>query len=152
MNTGIDRIIAPGWDRFRRIWLVVTVVLLGLVLLLAVAGFGPGGRNCPLAECAPATELISAPASAPSIAPNLVLRGPDPLYVAVGDPFVEPGVRATDALGAPLPVTASGRVDSQLPGVYVMTYSATDEAGRTTHISRQVIVEGGRSRAAIERP
>jgi hypothetical protein len=59
-----------------------------------------------------------------------VLNMAGSLYMAdsVGIPFIDPGVTAT-ANGISLPVTVSGTVDQTTPGVYVLTYSATNKDG-----------------------
>ncbi len=38
--------VVPNWDSFSHTWKTVAIVLLILVLLLWLLGFGPGGRNC----------------------------------------------------------------------------------------------------------
>lgn len=63
------------------------------------------------------------------------------VYMAdsVGIPFTDPGVTAT-ANGVSLPVTVSGVVDQTTPGVYVLTYSATNKDGYPASIQRWVAV------------
>lgn len=38
--------VVPNWDGFSHTWKIVAIVLLILVLLLWLLGYGPGGRNC----------------------------------------------------------------------------------------------------------
>jgi hypothetical protein len=75
-------------------------------------------------------------------APVLTLNGADPLLVACGETFVDPGAMALDACEGDLTVavTASGTVDTSAPGTYTRTYSVTDQAGETSSIIRTVEV------------
>lgn len=69
------------------------------------------------------------------------LKGDAIQLVTVNTPFVDPGVNATlkgaDALSR---VEVSGAVDANTIGLYKVTYSAENEDGYTTSISRTVIV------------
>ncbi|MFK7732076.1 MAG: OmpA family protein [Pseudomonadales bacterium] len=49
--------VVPNWDGFSHIWKIVAIVLLILVLLLWLLGYGPGGRNC-------GTNVVAADADA----------------------------------------------------------------------------------------
>ncbi len=135
MNMHSDRVISPNWAEFRRTWLLVAVALFVLIVLLALFGFGPGGRNCPVPACAPTAAHV-----ADTTAPMLQLAGSNPLYLSIGEPFIEPGVRASDAVDGDVSVGSSGTVDNLSPGTYTITYSATDRAGNAATVTRQVIV------------
>lgn len=69
------------------------------------------------------------------------ISGVDDIMLNEGDEF-DPmaGVTATDSKGNPVDVTVSGEVDLDTPGEYTLTYTATDEDGKTTTITRKVTV------------
>lgn len=145
-----DRVLAPNWGWFRRIWMVVTIVLVLMLVLLAVLGFGPGGRNCPLADCGPALSPLPIPGAADDLqAPSLSLHGDNPVFLKQGESYDEAGVSAVDDADGEIPVGSSGVVDSATPGRYTLTYSATDQAGNTSTLTRLVIVEAAGSPAGI---
>lgn len=41
-----DATSSDAWQMFRRVYWSIAVALAALLLLLALMGFGPGGRNC----------------------------------------------------------------------------------------------------------
>lgn len=143
MNTALeDRVLAPNWGWFRRIWMLVTIGLIVLLIVLAVLGFGPGGRNCPMSDCGGGATALPVPAtSGDTRPPNLSLGGDNPVFLALGQPYFEAGVTAVDDVDGELPVGSSGSVDVAVPGRYVLTYTATDQAGNTSTLMRTVIVE-----------
>lgn len=75
--------------------------------------------------------------------PYLELTGGETVTVAVGDKFTEPGYRATGEQGENLTgrVKVSGTVDTETVGSYEITYSVTDDQGRTTELVRTVEVK-----------
>jgi len=62
-------------------------------------------------------------------------------YVLVkkGGAYTEAGVTATEN-GADIPVTITGTVDTQTPGVYTLVYAAVNKDGFAAHLIRTVIV------------
>ncbi len=54
--------------------------------------------------------------------------------------FSDPGATATDAVDGPVEVTASGSINSAIPGTYPITYRAVDSAGNESTTIRSVIV------------
>jgi len=139
-----DRILAAHWSWFRRIWIVATFVLLALLLLLAILGFGPGGRNCPLLDCVPGAAALPVPvpeALGDTVAPTLALEGDNPVLLALGTDYQEPGVTALDDVDGVLAVSSAGIVDGRTPGRYTVTYTATDQAGNIATLTRLVIVD-----------
>lgn len=51
-----------AWQMFRRVYWTLAAAMALVLLLLAVLGFGPGGRNCKLATSAaaqPAPALLA---------------------------------------------------------------------------------------------
>lgn len=75
----------------------------------------------------------------PSVPPTI--DGVGDVQVQEGDTF-DPmeGVSATDADGNPASVTVSGTVDTDVPGEYTLTYTATDSKGNTATTMRKVTV------------
>ena len=52
------------------------------------------------------------------------------------------GVSATDANGNDITnlIQVEGKVDTQTPGSYTLTYSVTDENGNSTSVERHIVV------------
>lgn len=74
--------------------------------------------------------------------PVITIVGANPLTLALGDAFTDPGATATDREDGTLPVDADCRgVDTSRPGRYACTYRATDSSGRTATAVRDVVVQ-----------
>ena len=69
-------------------------------------------------------------------APVITLTGASPLTLEVGDTYTDPGATATEGVT----VTTEGTVDTNTPGTYTITYTATDAAGNTATVERTVTV------------
>jgi len=77
----------------------------------------------------------------PDDAPRITLAGANPLQLAVGQAFADPGATAADAQDGALPVSADCTgVDTSRAGRYRCTYRATDSAAHTSTATRDVIV------------
>jgi uncharacterized repeat protein (TIGR01451 family) len=74
-------------------------------------------------------------------APVITLQGPNPMTITSGQTFVDPGASASDACEGAKPVNSSGTVDSNTPGTYTITYTASDSQNHTATATRSVIVE-----------
>ena len=74
--------------------------------------------------------------------PVLTLLGAEALTIRAGAPFTDPGCKAMDNADGDLSeaVTVSGAVDIYMPGIYELTYSATDSWGNTAQVIRTVTV------------
>lgn len=73
-------------------------------------------------------------------APTIVLNGPNPLTIVQGNQYNEPGATVTDNIGGGSPII-TGSANTAVPGVYTITYTATDNAGNQgCSIDRTVIV------------
>ena len=75
--------------------------------------------------------------------PVITLKGDNPLYLNVGDEFVDPGATATDDVDGDLTeqIVVTGSVDTSKPGEYILTYTVSDSAGNTATATRTVIVQ-----------
>ena len=75
--------------------------------------------------------------------PVITILGDNPLTITEGDTFTDPGATALDDVDGDITgsIVVTGSVDANTPGEYVLTYSATDEAGNTGTATRTVIVE-----------
>lgn len=65
-------------------------------------------------------------------APVITLNGANPMSVECGASFTDPGATATDSCEGTVPVTASGTVNTSVPGSYTITYTATDGTNTST--------------------
>lgn len=69
----------------------------------------------------------------------LTLKGDAIMSLVKGDSFTDPGVTST-ANGSDVPYTTDGTVDTNTPGLYVLTYSAVNSDGYSSSVTRQVVV------------
>ena len=74
-------------------------------------------------------------------APHLNIKGSPTTHILVGEGFTDEGVIALDNIDSKVDVKVTGKVDTNTPGEYVLTYTATDAAGNTSTETRKVIVE-----------
>ena len=75
--------------------------------------------------------------------PTITLAGANPLTLALGTTFTDPGATATDTSGGSRPVTQGGVVDTAVAGSYTRSYTATDTLGNVSTMTRTVVVEKG---------
>ena len=75
--------------------------------------------------------------------PTISLTGANPLTVALGADFTDPGATATDTSGGSRLVTQSGSVDTAAADSYTRSYTATDTLGNVSTVTRSVVVEKG---------
>jgi uncharacterized repeat protein (TIGR01451 family) len=75
-----------------------------------------------------------------STAPVITLNGPTTVTVECHTSFTDAGATASDACAGSVAVTSSGNVNVNVPGSYVVTYSATDASGNTQTATRTVNV------------
>ncbi len=75
-------------------------------------------------------------------APVIVLVGSSPVYLLVGEAYVEEGAIAVDGFDGDITssIVITGVVDTSAPGTYIITYTVTDAAGYTSTVERTVIV------------
>lgn len=72
--------------------------------------------------------------------PSITLVDGETITVSMGDVYEEPGYTAKDNLGKSLTdqVQVSGTVDTRNVGTYTLTYTVTDDEGRSTTVERTV--------------
>ena len=75
-----------------------------------------------------------------TIGPVITPNGASTLTVECHTSFTDPGATAADACSGPAQVTSSGSVDVDVPGSYLISYSATDSSGNTSTVTRTVNV------------
>lgn len=73
--------------------------------------------------------------------PRVSIEGPNPLRLPLGEPFVDPGARASDARDGELAVGVDCSVDSRRVGRYHCTYGTTNRRGKRSEAIRTVLVE-----------
>ncbi|WP_439879593.1 DUF5011 domain-containing protein [Pontibacter sp. MBLB2868] len=69
--------------------------------------------------------------------PSVSLKGEQWNSILAGTTFSDPGAEATEG-GEMIEVETKGTVDTNVPGVYVMTYTATNKDGFSTSVRRYV--------------
>jgi len=73
-------------------------------------------------------------------APEITLTGENPMSIAVGSTFNDPGATAEDKRDGEVEVVPTGDVDTSKVGVYTITYKAVDSAGNVVTEERKVYV------------
>ncbi len=99
------------------------------------------GTNAPAGSSAPAPSAGEGSGSGDTEPPAITLVGNNPARVPLGATFSDPGATVSDNVSGNIGITATGTVDTTVAGEYVITYSATDQAGNTGVATRTVIVE-----------
>ncbi len=76
-----------------------------------------------------------------TIVPVVTLNGDTTVHIDEGDSYEDAGATAEDnLLGAMTPIM-SGSVDTNVPGTYIITWTATDTAGNAGTAERTVVVD-----------
>ncbi len=85
-------------------------------------------------------------------APSVSLNGSAAIQITVGEGFNDPGASATDIQDGDITgqIEIRGSVDSDVPGLYTLTYSVTDSQGLTGNASRVVTVKAADEEPAEE--
>ena len=76
-----------------------------------------------------------------SVAPVITLLGDNPMTLEALSNYVEPGATCSDNYDNSISVNISGTVDTNTPGNYTITYSASDSSGNQSIKTRTVIIE-----------
>ena len=101
--------------------------LLTLCLWLLLTACGGGGSESPQPQ----------PDTSP---PVITLNGDSAISLFLDDAYEELGASATDNIDGTVAVVISGTVDTSTLGEYTITYSANDNAGNTSSVTRTVSV------------
>ncbi|HCG95434.1 MAG TPA: beta-glucosidase [Halieaceae bacterium] len=96
--------------------------------ILSACGGGGGGSSLPPTVVTPDTT-----------APVITLNGEAAVQINEGEAYEEQGATAQDNVDGSVDVIVSGEVGSE-PGVYTLTYTATDAAGNSSQVTRTVTV------------
>jgi hypothetical protein len=75
-----------------------------------------------------------------TIAPVITLNGENPTNVTVGETYHDAGATATDNIDGTVDVITKNPVDTNTLGSYTVTYTATDNAGNLSNLTRTVNV------------
>jgi hypothetical protein len=72
--------------------------------------------------------------------PVITLLGANPINVVVGTTYIDPGATATDDLDGNVNVTIyTGAINTANPGVYTVTFNATDAAGNQAETKTRTV-------------
>jgi hypothetical protein len=89
----------------------------------------------------PVTRTVIVAAAADTTAPVITLTGSATVTVAWGGSYSDEGATGTDNVDTSVTVNSSGSVNTAVPGVYTITYTASDVAGNAaTPVTRTVTV------------
>jgi len=89
-------------------------------------------------------KRINAKRVAENKVPKLYVKGANPLFLKIGQRFVEPGVRAIDKEDGEIDIRSSDDIDIYKPGLYSVIYIARDSLGNVAADARYIRVgEGG---------
>jgi hypothetical protein len=77
----------------------------------------------------PATAVTRTVKVIDTTVPVITLGGANPLTVECHTSFTDPGADASDSCAGGVPVTVSDSVNANVPGVYTISYNATDPSG-----------------------
>lgn len=87
------------------------------------------------------TPVITQIGGADNQPPVITLLGDNPMTLMQGTPFIEPGYFAQDNVDGDVSgnVRIMGTVDSNQPGQYALTYTATDKSGNQSDPVRRIV-------------
>ena len=108
----------------------ITSQLLAVFIILQIVACGGGGSG---------TDTPTPVAD--TIPPVITLNGEISITLLQGDDYVEAGATAIDNRDGNVAVIITGTVDTNTVGNYIIDYTATDAAGNTSSLSRNVIVK-----------
>jgi autotransporter-associated beta strand protein len=122
----------------------------------AISGVPELEANVPGYTLVTSGSTISLQAAEDTVAPLITLRGPNPMTIALGETFTDPGADVADNLDADRLIYGTGMVDGNQAGSYSVTYDASDAAPmaptpvvRTVNVAKGTPVLSGISASAI---
>ncbi|WP_281556620.1 BspA family leucine-rich repeat surface protein [Thalassomonas sp. RHCl1] len=114
-------------------WLIkLPITLLMASMLILISACGSSNENTVL----PLPDIT---------APIITLNGHSTINLILDENYSEQGAIATDENDGNLEVSISGQVNSSSIGRYTITYTATDNAGNISSVSRLIIVSKTRA-------
>ncbi len=85
--------------------------------------------------------VVEESTSTDNIPPVITVTGGTPITITVGSTYTDEGATAFDNVSGSVPAyVISNNVDTSKPGTYEITYTATDEAGNVSTVTRTVNV------------
>ncbi len=87
------------------------------------------------------TVIVRALNTTDTTKPVITINGATKVTIDKGSTYTDEGATANDDRDGDLTVIMTGNVDTNKPGTYILTYSATDNAGNTASVKRTVIVK-----------
>lgn len=72
--------------------------------------------------------------------PVITINGDNPASAFSCNGYTDEGATARDSSGQTIPVTTTNNVNDEEPGTYTVTYTATDDEGRTATSTRTVLI------------
>ena len=112
----------------------VNVNISGHYVITYYAVDGSGNKSDAL------TRVVNVIRPKDQVPPNITLLGDELMELIQGDPFEDPGILANDNLDGTLSVKEYGVVDIETPGLYTLTYVATDSSSNRSSVTRMVRV------------
>jgi hypothetical protein len=77
---------------------------------------------------------------ADTIAPTIALNGSATVTHEQGTIYADQGASATDSVDTAVEVVTTGAINTAIAGEYTLTYTATDQAGNASSVTRTVVV------------
>ena len=75
-----------------------------------------------------------------TVAPEIVLNGDNEITIEAGQKYEELGAIGIDKVDGTFKTSVLGEVNTSIPGEYILTYTATDNSGNSSTITRKVKV------------
>lgn len=75
-----------------------------------------------------------------TVAPEIVLNGEDEITIEAGQKYEELGAIGIDKVDGSFKAIVTGEVNTSITGEYILTYTATDNSGNSSTITRMVKV------------
>ena len=94
-----------------------------------------------------------------TVPPEIILNGDTEVVIEAGQKYEELGAIGIDKVDGNFKATVSGDVNTNIPGEYILTYTATDNSGNSSTLTRKVkvidttapeIILNGKSEMTIE--
>ncbi len=140
MSYNTETVISPEWPAFSRLWKIVAIILFLLLVILWFLQASPWSENGGVCAAQSPEPVAKNDKVTDTLAPFLALNCQSVVHIPAGTSYVDDGATAMDNVDGEAMVVATGEVDYNTPGEYVITYTATDKAGNTSSTIRTIIV------------